>query len=287
MKNLILSTLTATLLLSSSLLGVESQASSSSVTKKAIQKATHDAKESKLIKEALNSLKLASSALVKLQKNKSAEAKKDIELALGKLESTLVAKDAPKLLPIDQRVVVKNYVGSVDDIEKALKQVGKLLREKRVQEAQTLLSTLQSEIEVTVVNLPLVTYPDALKLASKFIIEDKPQKAQEVLKVALNSFSEVVEIVPLPIINALKLIDVAKAVSKDDKSEALKYLSSANDELKKAELLGYISESATTYKELHKLIDSVKEEIKGKNKAEKMFENLGKKLNEFKSKIFS
>ncbi|NPA59665.1 MAG: YfdX family protein [Epsilonproteobacteria bacterium] len=287
MKNLILSTLTATLLLSSSLLGVESQASSSSVTKKAIQKATHDAKESKLIKEALNSLKLASSALVKLQKNKSAEAKKDIELALGKLESTLVAKDAPKLLPIDQRVVVKNYVGSVDDIEKALKQVGKLLREKRVQEAQTLLSTLQSEIEVTVVNLPLVTYPDALKLASKFIIEDKPQKAQEVLKVALNSFSEVVEIIPLPIINALKLIDVAKAVSKDDKSEALKYLSSANDELKKAELLGYISESATTYKELHKLIDSVKEEIKGKNKAEKMFENLGKKLNEFKSKIFS
>jgi predicted RND superfamily exporter protein len=140
---------------------------------------------------------------------------------------------------------------------------------------------------VTVVNLPLVTYPDSLKLASKFIIEGKPQKAEDVLKVALSSFSEVTQVIPLPIINAVKLVDVAKDVAKEDKKQALLYLASANEELQKAEKLGYISSSATTYKQLHNLIEDVKKEVKGKNKAEKLFDELGEKLKEFKSKILS
>jgi len=290
MKKLLLSTLTASLLLHTSLFGVqESAPTSKAVSAKATQKATDDAMnhQTKLIKEALSSLKLASDALAKLQENKTDDAKKDIELALGKLESILVAKDAPKLLPIDQRVVVKNYVGTVDDIEKSLDTVKDLLDDNKVQEAQTLLTTLQSEIEVTVVNLPLVTYPDSLKLASKFIIEGKPQKAEDVLKVALSSFSEVTQVIPLPIINAVKLVDVAKDVAKEDKKQALLYLASANEELQKAEKLGYISSSATTYKQLHNLIEDVKKEVKGKNKAEKLFDELGEKLKEFKSKILS
>jgi hypothetical protein len=39
------------------------------------------------------------------------DAKKNIELALGKLESILLAKNTPKLLPIENRMVVKNFIG--------------------------------------------------------------------------------------------------------------------------------------------------------------------------------
>ena len=289
-KKLILSTLTASLLLQSSLFGVESKPlTTQAISAKATKNATKDAKDKEdiLIKEALSSLRLASSALKNLEEGKNVDAKKDIELALGKLESILVAKDAPKLLPIDQRVVVKNYIGSAEDVEESVDKVKDLLDDNKVQEAVELLSSLQSEIDVTVVNLPLVTYPDALKLASKFIIEDKPEMAKDVLKVALSSFSEVTQVIPLPIINALKLVDVAKDVAKEDKKQALNYLNAANDELDKAQALGYISKSATTYKELHSLIEDVQDEIKGANKAEKMFDELGKKLKEFKSKIFS
>jgi ribosomal protein S20 len=290
MKNILLSALAASLLLSSGVYATQNTApSSKEVSAKATQKATQkvDDKQVKLVEEALNSLKLSASALSKLNENKTEEAKKDIELALGKLESILAAKDTPKFLPIEQRVVVKNFLGSSKDVEKTLKSVQELLNDGKVQEAGELLSSLQSEIDVTVVSLPLITYPDALKLASKYIIENQPQKAKDVLKVALSTFSEVQEIIPIPLVNTLKLVEVASSTAKKDKKQALSYLSSANDELNKAQKLGYISKSTTTYQELHELIEGVEKEVKGPNKAEKLFLELGNKLKEFKEKIFS
>lgn len=79
---------------------------------------------------------------------------------------------------------------------------------------------------------------------------------------------------PIPLVNTLELVDVASKVAKENKDLALKYLTSADEELKKAEKLGYISSSTTTYKSLHKLIDGVEKEVKGPNKAEKLFKDL-------------
>ena len=289
MKNILLSALTASLLLSGVLCAQESSPTSKEIRTKAMQQATHkvDQKRTKLVKEALSSLKLSASALKKLNEERADEAQKDIELALGKLESILAAKDTPKLLPIDQRVVVKNFIGSADDVEVALKEVKRLLKDGDVQEAAELLISLQSEIDVTVISLPLATYPDALKLASKYILEEQPQKARDVLSVALSTFSEVKEIIPIPLVNTVQLVDVASKTAKENKEQALKYLDSANDELNKAQKLGYVSRSTTTYKELHQLIKSVEKEIEGPNSAEKLFKELGDKLREFKEKIFS
>jgi len=108
---------------------------------------------------------------------------------------------------------------------------------------------LVSEIDITTVSLPLASYPDALKLAAKYVHDNKPEKAKEVLYIAI------------------------------------KYLDGANEALNVAEKLGYVSKSETTYKMLHEKIEEVKKEIKGKNKAEKLFESLAEKLKEFKSKI--
>jgi len=287
MKKTILSVILSSLLAGS--LMANTTPTSKEVSKQATQSATNKAidKKAKLVQEALSSLQLSAQALQELEENNLSNAKKDITLALGKLEAILAAKDTPKLLPIEQRVSVKNFVGSADAVEVVIKEVKRLLDKGDVQEARVLLSSLQSEIDVTVVSLPLLTYPDALKLASKYIIEEQPNKAKEVLKVALSTFTEVEQVIPIPLVNTLKLVEVASEISKSDKEQALIYLSSASDELDKAKKLGYVSKSETTYKELHRLIKEVKKEVEGPNKAEKLFLNLKEKVKEFKEKIFS
>ncbi len=262
---------------------------SQEVSDKATKVETERVKNSqvKLVQEALNSLKLSAKALSDLNKNKTDEAKKDIELALGKLEAILSAKDTPKLLPIENRMVVKNFIGTAKDVDIAVGKVKKLLDSGKVQDARVLLSSLQSEIDLTVVSLPLISYPNALKLASKYLIEEKPEKAKKVLSLALSTFTEVEQVIPIPIINSVELVATASHIAKENREQALKHLEFASDELDKAEKLGYVSRSATTYKQLHELIKNVEKEVKGPNKAEKIFKELGDKLKEFKDKILS
>jgi len=288
MKKILLSTLAASLLLTSFATAENNKTlTSKEVSAKATKNATKKANDNKvkLVQEALSSLDLSAKALKELDENKVDDAKKSIELALGKLESILAAKDTPKLLPIENRMLIKNFVGTADDVDAALKTVTKLINDGKIQEAGELLYSLQSEIDVTIISLPLVTYPDALKLASKYIIENKPEKAKEVLTLALSTFSEVQQIIPIPLVNSVDLIASASAIAKENKEQALKHLALASEELDKAEKLGYVSKSTTTYKQLHALIKDVEKEVKGPNKAEKLFKELSEKLKEFKEKI--
>ena len=290
MKKTLLSTLVSTLLLSSLATADEHKnLTSQEVSAKATQTATTKAKDSKvkLVQEALESLKLSAKAVDELNKNKIDDAKKTVELALGKLESILASEHTPKLLPIENRIVIKNFVGTADDVTQALAEVRTLLNLGKVQEAGELLISLQSELDVTTVSLPLASYPDALKLASKYLIEKHPAKAKHVLEIALNTFAQDEQIIPIPLVNALELVAVASEIAKEDKEQALKHLAMAKDDLKKAEALGYISSSTTTYKQLDELIEKTQKEVKGPNKAEKLFKELGEKLSEFKNKILS
>jgi len=290
MKKILVSTLLSSLLLTGSLVAdTNTSLSSKELSKKATQVETKKIKDNKveLIQEALSSLKLSVKALKNLEENKKEDAKKNLELALGKLEVILTSKDVPKILPIENRMLVKNFVGSSKDVERALSEVKTLLSKGKVQEAGELLITLQDEVEVKTVNLPLATYPDALKLVSKYILEDKIDEAKATLTLALNTFITEETIVPLSLVKTLELVSVASHEAKENKKLALTYLASAHDELNKAEKLGYLSDSSTTYKELQELINGLEKEIKGANKAEKLFEEAIKTLKEFKSKILS
>ena len=290
MKKILLSTLVSSLLFTSlAIADTAKNLSSKEVSTQATNTATKDAKshEVDLVKEALESLELSAKAIKQIDNKKTDEAKKSVEQALGKLESILASEKVPKLLPIDNRVVVKNFIGTSKDVEKVLKQVQTLLEENKVQEAGELLISLQSELDVSIVNLPLASYPDALKLASKYLIDNKPSKAKEVLAIALNTFVTEHEIIPIPLINSVKLVTVAAEIAKKDKEQALKHLARAKDEFHKAKALGYVSTSSTSYKQLDELIEKVEKEVKGENKAEELFKELSTKLKEFKDKILS
>ncbi len=154
----------------------------------------------------------------------------------------------------------------------------------KVQKARRLLDTLQSEIDIVTVNLPLVSYPQALKLAAKYINEGKTKEAHEVLEMALSTLVQNEIVIPLPILKAQALIEAASKIAKSDRTQALKHLEAAREELKIAKALGYTSGSDTTYKALDEAIEKIEKEVKGPNKAEKLFEDLMMQLKEFKEK---
>jgi tetratricopeptide (TPR) repeat protein len=290
MKKFALSTLLASLLLGSTLYAGSDIKTVKEVNKSAVKKGEQDALagQKKLIQEAISSLKFTNNALIALAHNDKESAQANIEKALGKLEVILSAKDAPKLLPIDSSVTMIEFVGTKKDVEKTVDAVKDLLDDNKVQVARVLLNSLQSEIDITVISLPLVTYPDALKLAAKYIHDNQIEKAKSVLEVALSTFDQTTTVIPLPLLKATDLINVSAQLSKNGKKEeALKYLAAAEEELDVAEALGYVSHSDTTYKALHETIKKVRKEIKGKNKAEKLFDELKAKLKDFKDKIFS
>jgi len=65
--------------------------------------------------------------------------------------------------------------------------------------------TLEPLVSDTI-NLPLVTYPEALKLAGKYINEGNLNKAKEVLVVAMSSFVNVTKITPIPLLKTTELM---------------------------------------------------------------------------------
>ncbi len=259
---------------------------SAKVSSDAIANAKKEAKSglSKVVQEAVDALVLTHKVLDKLGKKDTAAALKDLEKAIGKLEVVLANQKAPALLPIDSSIVAVEYAGDLDSIHDNMKEVKKLIKEGHIQEARRLLDTIQSEIDIITVNLPLVSYPQALKLAAKYLHENKTDEAKDVLEMALNTLVRTEIIIPIPLLKAEALIDEAKKSAKKDKEQALKHLDAARTQLKLAEALGYTSSSDTSYKNLDDAISSIEKEIKGKNKAEKLFDELKAKLYEFKER---
>ncbi len=283
MKKMIISTVTATILMGISL----NAATSAQVKDNALKSAKLNAQNNqvKIVQEAVKAVYLTKKVFVDLDKKDTKLAIKDLEDAIGKLEVILADKNSPKLLPVDTSMSAVEYVGSVEDLKKSLDIVSELLDDGKVQEARKILSTLQSEIDLVSINLPLASYPDALKLAAKYLHSNNIEGAKVVLAAALNTMVKEVVVVPIPFLKADSLIAAASEVAKKNRDQAIKHLNAAKEELKIAQTLGYLSDSDVTYKILNDKIDEVEKEIKGKNEVAKLFEDLKVKMKSFKEKI--
>ncbi len=222
-----------------------------------------------------------------LSQKKPKEALELLKKVIGELEVILAANKDASLVPVNSYTIVVDTELSPKDIESQIVEVRKMLKQGDIQGARLLLDTLQSEIDIVIENLPLATYPDAMKLASKYIIDGKNDEAKSVLTIALNSMVVKKIIIPLPLVRASDLAEEASKTAKADKEQALKYLDEAKKQLQIAKVLGYGKDDPKVYKDLQQRIDAIKKEIKGKNQAEKMFEEFLKKLKEFKKKLLS
>ena len=280
MNKILSSVLVASLLLTNTY-----ATSSKTISQDAIKIAKHNAKttsDAHIVKEAVEAVMLTQKVLIDLEKKDKKSAIKDIQNAIGKLEVILAKKDAPAMLPIDGSISAYEFNGDINVIEAGIRAAKKLLDKNKIQDARVILNKLQSEIDITTVNLPLASYPKALKLAASYIHDDKMTEAKDILEMALSTLVTTKVVIPIPLVTAEALIHDARKIAKKDKKQALKHLEMAKKELKKAELLGYTSDSDITYKILDNAIERVEKEIKGKNKAEKLFDELIQKLKSFK-----
>ena len=284
MKKILTSAALAGLLLTNA---VAADNKTNSVSKNAVVKAEQKAQSTKLIKEAIRAIQYTQDALIYLNNNKTNKATESLKKAVGELAVVLNTPNAPYLLPVDVQINAYQFVGDVKKIKSLITQAKTLVSENKIPEAREVLNSLRSEIVIKTVNLPLATYPAALKLAIRYINEEKTKEAKDVLTMALSTLVEVDNVIPIPLIKAQALVEEASKTIKKDKKQPLKYLDEAKHQLVIAEALGYTSTSDTTYKMLKDEITKLESEIHKGHKTASIFSDLIQKLKEFKEKAIS
>ncbi len=252
------------------------QAQSSSV-KEAIQK--EQQKQTTLLEKVNTNVVAGMEHVLKaiklLEEKKDDEALSALETAVGKFEIALAAEPDLKLAPVDGYVTLFDLVATPDFIKQQIKEVQKLLDEGKVQEARILLSSLRDEMVISTVYMPMGTYPDAIRLAVKYLRDKKRDQAIATLDTTVNSLVTKSTSIPLGLIRAKSLIEQASKLDKDKgKEKILKLVKAAREQLEVANLLGYTQGYDPAYIDLKKQLVELEKEIKGKNMVEKLYEKL-------------
>jgi len=204
-----------------------------------------DSKRQQLIDEAITAVDETKKALSLLDKQETTKALETLAGVTGKLE-VLVARDPGlALAPVEVKTVMHDLfagpgtlMGIIEDAESALKH-------GEVQKARHLLSGLASEVLVQTINLPLGTYPQAIKAVVPLLDEGKVNDAEAALQAVLDSLVVTNVTIPLPIVRAQALFKEAEALMEQterndaDNQHLLDMLSEARNQIEMAELLGY------------------------------------------------
>ncbi len=231
-------------------------------------------KRKEILSEATSAINETRKALKMLDEKKTKEALEALEKASGKLQIILAREPELALAPAGVNTVTYDVFSNIAAINVIRDRAEDALEDGRLQEARRLIRNLASETVINVTNIPLATYPEAIKLAAKSIDEGLVEEAKVVLQTALNTLVVTETIIPLPIAHAeFKLKEAQTLAEKAERSEEEngkleKLLKDARSELKFAEALGYSSKS--NFKELYEQLDEIEEKTES-GKTEKGF----------------
>jgi len=252
---------------------------------KSVTEAKTSENRQKIVDEAVAALNETKNALAALDAKKKADAIAALEKVVGQLE-IIIARD-PELAfaPIDVRATTYDLYASLKTIEQAKKEVEDLLENGQVQKARVLLQSLASEIVISVVNLPLATYPDAIKAVTPLIDEDKLDEAKTALQAALNTLVVTTHVIALPVvraehmlIEAEKLAENEKRSDKDNKSLS-DLLENARVQLEIAAALGYGDKKE--YKTFYKQIEEIQKKTDDGKSGQGFFDKVKQSLSNF------
>ena len=243
----------------------------------------------KMAAEAVEAVMETQNAVQLLSANKKLEAIKNLNNALRKIETVTHKYPELKLLPVSVDVRRNELITDINTVNKIRKEAYKALKNEDVQEARALLSGLSSEIDISSVNIPLATYPDAIKKAIQLVNSEKINEAQIVLLKALNGLVIVNKIIPIPLLNAGVMIEEANRLYLEDRSanidEVANLLENAEYQLKLSEALGY-SKGKKTYKELARDIVKLKKSAKANSDIKEALDKLHLDIIDFSESIY-
>lgn len=246
-------------------------------------------KQQKIVHEAREAVSEIGQALVALDNKDTKTALSTLKSASTNLNTVLSKNPGMALIPVDVDVDIIDFEGDNNTVSKAISEAKKLLDDGQLQGARKILTVLASEMRITTENIPLGTFPQAVKDAVKAIEAGKSVDAIRILNDALSAIAETVDILPLPILRAEALLTEAailehtQDLSKDKSREAvLKFAEASKNQLKLAELLGYGGKD--DYQLLYTAIDEIKDVI-STEKSAATWDKIKKKFADLKNKI--
>ena len=241
-------------------------------------------KRKKLVADATDAIVDTELALKALEDKKNDEALKALASVTGKIE-LIVARD-PKLAlaPVRTDVVTYDLFASLDTIKASIREARKALGDGEILKARPLVAGLASEIQFRTTNIPLATYPEAIKAITPLIDAGKIDEAKAQLQAALNTLVITTEVVPLPKLRAENLLKEAQILaekkdrSQDENDKLARHLASAREQLQMAELLGYGKKKE--YKSIYAQLAKIERESGGGKSVTGGFNKIKKQLSE-------
>ena len=210
-----------------------------------------------------------------IKEDKTKEAIKALQDATGKFDVALAANPKLALIPVASFVSINELITTPEAVKAQTKLAKEFLEDSKVQAARALLLPLQDELVTRTTSLPMTTYPDAIKLATKMLVEGKKEAASATLATALSTFVDETSIVPLSLVRVESMVLAASELNKETgKDKALVLLSAADQQLQVAAELGYTTKNSSLYEGLSQQIKALKKEITGGNVVEKMYSKL-------------
>jgi hypothetical protein len=238
----------------------QSSAANAKVADQTQQQAAEKRKQ--ITAEAMVAINETRNALKALDEGKNEDALAALEKTTGKLELILTRDPQLTLAPTSVDEVTTSIIADTDKARQLRKEAQKLLDDGQVQAARHLLQGLASETVIEVTNIPLGTYPDAIKQAAKLIDEGKQDDAKIVLQTALNTLVLTDTIIPLPVAATQDMLkDAEQLAEKKDRSayenkKLNDLLTASRAELQFAEVLGYGTRQ--DFKDLYAQLDDIK-----------------------------
>ncbi|RMF74940.1 MAG: hypothetical protein D6740_01595, partial [Alphaproteobacteria bacterium] len=183
---------------------------------KSVSKAGEEARNKergRLVEEAIAAITRTREAVALLHQKKTDEALKALEQVAGKLDILLARAPEMALAPVDVQTWRIEFAADLDTVRKARKHIEELVDDGRLQDARQLARDFGSEIHVNVANLPLATYPLAVREAVRLIDAGKIKEAAQVLQAALRNLVITDIVIPLPIMRARAELDLAQELA--------------------------------------------------------------------------
>jgi len=239
------------------------------------REATHHVDPGKDVPQSiLEGISLTLQSVQIIQSGDTSLAIKALEKASDDFQSALKANPKLDWVPFSQEIQVRTFAGDAAIIQKALDTAISMLKAHRTQDARAMVSPLQDEMDFITQLLPMKTYPVATRKAADLLKEGKTKEALSLLGSAFESVAVTVDIIPLPLMLAQEDILAASQIDPAKKAEIKTLLNDAQEELRRATLLGYTGKHDAAYRDLKKQIETLQKAIDGGNKVIQLFDTL-------------
>jgi YfdX protein len=234
-----------------------------------------------LDREAILAIEETIRAVRALEANQATEALAAIERASGKLDILLARNPDTALIPVDAEVVVIDLAPQDNDQIMDLGGAASIAVDAMdFPDARSILRSLMSEIRTRTYNLPLATYPTALRDAARLLDQKKAREANAVLLTALGTLVATDRVQPIPLLLAGEAIAQAQIASEKDKTAAQNLVETARQQLDRSRYLGYAGKDPE-YKSLQTEIKNLEKQLKANQDGESVFAKLKEKLDRF------